>query len=472
MELPLRVPTLEGLAPEISAAQRWNCYLEQGGDASAVTMICRPGTSQKVAATGAGKTRSRAYRYNGEMWYVRGDKLYSFDGTTVTERGTLNTSTGPVSFADNGPDIFDQLMLVDGTDGYIWNSSADTFTTISDADFPASPIMVAYINFLFVVFDGGTQKFYTSASGDGTSWAALDFASAEAVPDNLKALFVEQQQLILVGERSTEFWTYTGNVDFPFERFQNGVIDSGTEAGFSVVKVDTSVLYLEDTDEGGRRFVMPQGQAAVVVSPNWLNVLLDRMTVVSDCYGYAMKYRGHEFVIYQFPTEGETFVYDASTREWHRWSSFVDGKHKRLKWANHCYLSGKHYTVLEDGTVCQIDEDTYSDNGDVIRMEWVSGHVKQPGSDPRIKHVTYQLQMAEGVGLLGEDAPQVMLQWSDDGGHTWSNEHWRSMGARGKYGTRVRWNRLGSSRDRVYRHAITDSVKRIVIAQEVELAAA
>jgi hypothetical protein len=24
--------------------------------------------------------------------------------------------------------------------------------------------------------------------------------------------------------------------------------------------------------------------------------------------------------------------------------------------------------------------------------------------------------------------PQVMLRWSDDGGHTWSNEHWRPMG--------------------------------------------
>ena len=49
-------------------------------------------------------------------------------------------------------------------------------------------------------------------------------------------------------------------------------------------------------------------------------------------------------------------------------------------------------------------------------------------------------------------APQYMLRWSDDGGHTWSNEHWRSGGGYGEYGTRVRWLRLGMTtklRDRV-----------------------
>ena len=49
--------------------------------------------------------------------------------------------------------------------------------------------------------------------------------------------------------------------------------------------------------------------------------------------------------------------------------------------------------------------------------------------------------------------PQVMLRWSDDGGHTWSNEHWAKMGKIGQYFSRVLWRRLGMTmkiRDRVY----------------------
>jgi len=66
--------------------------------------------------------------------------------------------------------------------------------------------------------------------------------------------------------------------------------------------------------------------------------------------------------------------------------------------------------------------------------------------------------------------PQVMLRWSDDGGHTWSNSHWRSMGKTGVYGTRVLWRRLGMTlklRDRVYEVSGTDPVKIAIMGAEL-----
>jgi hypothetical protein len=74
---------------------------------------------------------------------------------------------------------------------------------------------------------------------------------------------------------------------------------------------------------------------------------------------------------------------------------------------------------------------------------------------------SFQLDLEAGVGLTtgqGSD-PQVMLQWSDDGGHTWSNEHWTSAGALGAYRRRAIWRQLGRSRDRVWRVVISDPVK-------------
>jgi len=64
--------------------------------------------------------------------------------------------------------------------------------------------------------------------------------------------------------------------------------------------------------------------------------------------------------------------------------------------------------------------------------------------------------------------PQAMLSWSDDGGHNWSNEHYRSMGATGKYGQRVLWHRLGSSRDRIFKIAISAPMKKVMIAGYIE----
>jgi hypothetical protein len=68
--------------------------------------------------------------------------------------------------------------------------------------------------------------------------------------------------------------------------------------------------------------------------------------------------------------------------------------------------------------------------------------------------------------------PQVMLRWSDDGGHTWSNEHWRSVGKAGEWSYRVFWRRLGMTeklRDRVYEVSGTDPVKLAIMGAELEL---
>jgi len=68
--------------------------------------------------------------------------------------------------------------------------------------------------------------------------------------------------------------------------------------------------------------------------------------------------------------------------------------------------------------------------------------------------------------------PKVMLRWSDDGGHTWSNYHVRSMGKLGEYGKRVIWRRLGMTmklRDRVYEISGNDPVKIAIMGAELDV---
>lgn len=76
-----------------------------------------------------------------------------------------------------------------------------------------------------------------------------------------------------------------------------------------------------------------------------------------------------------------------------------------------------------------------------------------------------QIDIQAGTALAsgqGSD-PQIMLRWSDDGGHTWSHEHWQSAGLRGQYGRRAMWRKLGRSRDRVYEMVVTDPVKWVFL---------
>ena len=81
-----------------------------------------------------------------------------------------------------------------------------------------------------------------------------------------------------------------------------------------------------------------------------------------------------------------------------------------------------------------------------------------------------QIQFQPGVGLQtgqGED-PQAMLRWSNDGGSTWSNEHWTSIGKVGRYKNRAIWRRLGWSRDRIFEVVVSDPIKAVIISANLK----
>jgi len=70
----------------------------------------------------------------------------------------------------------------------------------------------------------------------------------------------------------------------------------------------------------------------------------------------------------------------------------------------------------------------------------------------------FQLDLQTGVGLntgQGSD-PQIMLRWSNDGGHTWSHEHWVSAGRMGATKTRAIWRQLGRARTRTFEVVVSD----------------
>lgn len=77
----------------------------------------------------------------------------------------------------------------------------------------------------------------------------------------------------------------------------------------------------------------------------------------------------------------------------------------------------------------------------------------------------------DGPTVVGAN-PQLMLRWSDDGGHTWNGERTTSMGRTGQYGTRAIFRRLGMTlklRDRVYEVSGTDPVKVAIMGAELQI---
>jgi hypothetical protein len=394
-------------------------------------------------------------------------RVFDLDGTP--EMIGRVSGTGPVSIADNGTQIF---FACNGP-SYIYNQQTRVFAPITDPDFPGA-VTVGYLDGYFVFNEPNSQRVWVTALLDGTSVDPLDFASAEGSPDGLVAINVDHREAWLFGSDSVEVWYDAGGADFPLVRIQGAFNEIGCAAPFSVAKLDNSLFWLGQDARGQGIVYRANGYNGVRVSTHAVEYAIAQYGVISDALAYTYQQEGHTFYVLTFPSANATWVYDAATQAWHERAGLTDGEFTRHR--SNCQCNFKGSIVVgdfENGNIYTFDLETYADNG--LAQKWLRSWRALPTGQNNLKrtaHHSLQLDCETGVGLStgqGSD-PQVMLRWSDDGGHTWSNEHWSSMGAIGRYGHRVFWRRLGMTlklRDRVYEISGTDPVKISIVGAEL-----
>jgi hypothetical protein len=233
----------------------------------------------------------------------------------------------------------------------------------------------------------------------------------------------------------------------------------GCGAAASLVSMPEGIAWLDNF----YRVVLCAGYAPAQISTPAIEYAFQGYATKSDAIAYSYKQEGHTFYVITFPTESRTWAYDLTTGFWHtRVSGTGSGRHRGNCFA---YFNGKNLVGdWQNGNIYELDLDTYTDVGGAYIVAKRACQAIHSGKNRMFHHVL-ELDMETGVGLVtghGSD-PQVCLDWSNDGGHTWSNEHWTTMGAIGTYTTRARWSKLGSARQRVYRVTIDDPVKRVII---------
>jgi hypothetical protein len=350
-------------------------------------------------------------------------------------------------------------MFADGADGYILTVATDTLTKITDTDFPGAS-SVTFINGRFVVTEPNTGKFYCSAIYDGTSWDALEFATAESDPDNLVRVFAEGGQLVIFGEKTTEFWGDSGAVDFPFARIGGGAIEWGLAARWSLAKFMDSLIFLRKNRLGQAQVCIMSGASAVPVSNPQLEYHITTYGDVSNATGYAYMMNGHPFYQINFPTVGKSWLFDGQSKSWSRLES-SGGRDRGEICAQ--LLGGIYCTDYENGRLYRVESGQFTDDGKPIVREFTSRHQTR-GDYLMFNEVWLEMESGQGVQIGQGTDPQIMMQISRDGGQTWGNELWRSFGKVGQYKSRAVWRRLGRARDWVFRFRVTDPVKTVFAA--------
>ena len=158
-------------------------------------------------------------------------------------------------------------------------------------------------------------------------------------------------------------------------------------------------------------------------------------STISDARAFTYQENGHEFYCITFPSatvgngSGATWVYDAVTDMWHK-RAYRDNFNNLNRHRPNCAAEFGNLLVVGDfqnGNLYSYSLQNYTDNGQPIwRMR------RAPHITDDLKRVFYeqlQIQFQPGVGIQSGQGstPKAMLRWSDDGGFTWSNEHWTNV---------------------------------------------
>ena len=320
----------------------------------------------------------------------------------------------------------------------------------------------------FVYNRPGTQQFGASAVLSPIS-AAASFSSKDGAPDDLVTLIVDHREIYLLGETSSEVWVDQGTSPFPFQRIPGTSTQHGIVAPFSMARLGNSFAYLSKNNRGTAQIVQMNGYVPQRISTHAVENSLTNQTI-TDAVAWTYQLEGHEVYVISFPSIQLTWCYDVASGMWHKWLYTNNlGQYERCR--GNCAAVFQGYVLVGDysnGKIYHLDKNVYTDDGQNVKRLRRAPHLVSDFQRQYFEEL--QIQFQPGVGLVtgtGEN-PQAMLRWSNDGGSTWSNEYWTSIGRIGRYLNRAIWRRLGMARDRIFEVVVTDPVKCVIVSANLK----
>lgn len=432
--------------------------VESGNTPQVSALLCTPGLFKRFELLG--KIRG-LYAYSDKLYAVAGSKLYQIDKSdNVLEVGEIDGNDF-VSFADNS-----LQLIISSKSLYSYSFDKQVLSKLEGEEyFGASDITFLDSRFIWTVPNSGQVQWsqLLSAKTD-----ALSYATAEAKSDNLVRTIASNGQLWLIGEKTTEIWNSTGSNDSPYQRMSGAYIPTGCVAKNSVCQFGGSLIWLSQTDHGQAQVVMTQGYQTVRISNHAIESEISGYQRVGDAYAFAYQQDGHAFFIITFPTAQKTWCYDSITQMWHEraWYNQETFQSEHHRANTHCFFNGEHLVGdRESGLIYRLCGETQTDNGAMIFRERTTPVINPHGQ----RLIFDELELKLQVGQEQNTKPLIMLDWSNDGGRTWSVTLEQDLGAIGEFNKRVIFRRLGQAFNRVFRLRMSDASKLVILGAKARV---
>lgn len=394
----------------------------------------------------------------------------------ITDTGTALSPGTYITLVDYSGNTIQLSQQASGnTSGNTFTLTIPQFGQITDSAFLGAS-RIAFIEGWLIFNQPGTRTFYTNAPIPYTlTFAGAFYALKDSSTDNLVTLYENNRELWLIGERTSEVWYNSGGANFAFSRLPGIGPQVGCSAQHSITRCGPHLVWLAQNEQGENYVVRTQQYDIVGISNHAIDNTLATYPQIGDAIGDCYQDLGHTMYVLTFPTQDVTWCVDLTTHlitegklGWWQRLSFDPSKGVYHRHIGNCYVNFANVRMWGDyqsGQIHMQSRNVYTDNGKPLRALRRTPHIWTPQNRERLFHASLQIEFTPGVGLAtgqGSD-PQVMVRWSDDGGFTWGNENFVSIGKEGETRNRAMVYQCGEARDRVWEAVFTDPTPRDII---------
>lgn len=315
----------------------------------------------------------------------------------------------------------------------------------------------------------GSRTFYTTGPAPYSMlFPGAFFALKDSSTDNLVTLIENNREAWLIGERTSEVWFNSGGTNFAFSRIPGVGPQIGCSAVNSIARAGQQICWLGRNEQGQNIVVVSSQYSWEKISTAAIDYEIAQYPVISDAIGYAYEEGGELFYMLTFPTADVTWTFDFTSQFWHQRASYDPSAGVFHRHRSNCFMDFGDVRIVGDyqtGQLHQMSRSFYTDAGAPLRCVRRTPHLWLKATRQRMFFSSLQVEFTPGVGLQSGQGfnPQVMLRYSNDGGFTWSNEYWTTIGKAGNTKNRAIWRKLGQARDRVWEVNFTDPVARDII---------
>lgn len=314
----------------------------------------------------------------GKLFAVSGRTLYQISNAGVAiPRGTI-PGVGRVGMAHNQKAGGNELIVVNGSGGYVWNTATETFTVVTDEGYPGASVVDFVDGYMMQVEPFGRFLFHSDLA-DALGYNTLDRFEAETAPDRTVGMIVNHQEVWAFGERTIDVFGNTGSAQGTFQN--KGVsIARGCAAKWSPAVIDNGTAWLGDD----LKVYHATGYGPVRISTRAIEVALGECAKadIRNAFSFVWEDRSHS-VYYLTVPNGPTFGFDFSTRLWHRRASWHPERDISGRWrladlvkSNGEWIGGDYQT----GQLFKLDWDYMMEGCEPLVRERVSPVAHNNGS--------------------------------------------------------------------------------------------